>query len=118
MAYDAAKANEVNQLIEQGLDPDEAILMAGISVDELGNYAYDPTTSQLGQQYGPPTAESVFDSTIASSNFLFKIPYNDSGSDVSLTNDDIDTIVLPDSDRLFMRDLARIIEAKIKAKNT
>ena len=61
MAYDAAKANEVNQLIEQGLDPDEAILMAGISVDELGNYAYDPTTSQLGQQYGPPTAESVFD---------------------------------------------------------
>jgi hypothetical protein len=35
-----------------------------------------------------------------------------------LTNDDIDTIVLPDSDRLFMRDLARIIEAKIKAKNT
>jgi hypothetical protein len=35
-----------------------------------------------------------------------------------LTDDDIDTIVLPDSDTLFMRDLARIIEAKIKAKNT
>jgi hypothetical protein len=61
MAYDAAKANEVNQLIEQGIDPSEAIQMAGIPADQLGNYDYDPTTSQLGQQYGPPTEESVFD---------------------------------------------------------
>ena len=61
MAYDAAKAKEVNQLIEQGIDPSEAIAMAGIPADQLGNYDYDPTTSRLGQQYGPPVEESVFD---------------------------------------------------------
>jgi hypothetical protein len=61
MAYDAAKANEVNQLIEQGIDPSEAIRMAGIPADQLGDYDYDPTTSKLGQQYGPPIEESVFD---------------------------------------------------------
>ena len=61
MAYDAAKAREVNQLIEQGLTPEEAIQMAGISQDELGNYSYDTQTSQLDQRLGPPTQESVFD---------------------------------------------------------
>ena len=53
--YDAAKAAEVNQLIEQGLTPEEAIQQAGIPVSEIGNYEYNPVESQLGQQLGPPT---------------------------------------------------------------
>jgi hypothetical protein len=57
MTYDAAKATEVNQLIEAGLTPQEAIELAGIPEDELGDYSYDPQTSQLDQQYGPPTFE-------------------------------------------------------------
>jgi hypothetical protein len=53
--YDPSKASEVNQLIEQGLTPEQAIQQAGIPADELGNYSYDPVTSQLGEEYGPPT---------------------------------------------------------------
>ena len=57
MAYDAAKATEVNQLIEAGLTPQEAIELAGIPEDELGDYSYDLQTSQLNQQFGPPTPD-------------------------------------------------------------
>jgi hypothetical protein len=59
--YDPAKAAEFNNLILQGIEYDEALIMAEIPLDEIGNYSFDPETSILSRQEGPPVEESVFD---------------------------------------------------------
>ena len=52
--YDPAKAAEFNKLILQGIPYDEAVIMADIPLNEIGNYSFDPETSVLSQQEGPP----------------------------------------------------------------
>ena len=59
--YDPEKAAEFNNLILQGIEYDEALIMAEIPLDEIGNYSFDPETSILSRQDGPPVEESVFD---------------------------------------------------------
>jgi hypothetical protein len=59
--YDPAKAAEFNKLILQGIAYDEALITAEISLNEIGNYSFDPETSILSRQEGPPVEESVFD---------------------------------------------------------
>lgn len=55
--YNPAKAAEFNKLILQGIPYDEAVVMADISLNEIGNYSFDPTTSVLSQQEGPPETQ-------------------------------------------------------------
>jgi hypothetical protein len=52
--YNPAKAAEFNKLILQGIPYDEAVIMADIPLNEIGNYSFDPETSVLSQQEGPP----------------------------------------------------------------
>jgi len=59
--YNPAKATEFNKLILQGIEYEEALILAEIPLDEIGNYSFDPETSVLSQQEGPPVEESVFD---------------------------------------------------------
>ena len=55
--YDPAKAAEFNKLILQGIPYDEALIMADIPLNEIGNYSFDPETSVLSQQEGPPETQ-------------------------------------------------------------
>ncbi len=55
--YDPAKAAEFNKLILQGIAYDEALIIAEISLGEVGNYSFDPETSILSQQEGPPETQ-------------------------------------------------------------
>ena len=55
--YDPAKAAEFNKLILQGIEYDEALIMAEISLEEVGNYSFDPETSILSRQEGPPETQ-------------------------------------------------------------
>jgi len=55
--YDPAKAAEFNKLILQGIPYDEAVIMADIPLNEIGNYSFDPETSVLSQQEGPPETQ-------------------------------------------------------------
>jgi hypothetical protein len=55
--YNPAKAAEFNKLILQGIPYDEAVVMADISLNEIGNYSFDPITSVLSQQEGPPETQ-------------------------------------------------------------
>ena len=59
--YNPAKATEFNKLILQGIEYEDALILAEIPLDEIGNYSFDPETSVLSQQEGPPVEESVFD---------------------------------------------------------
>ncbi len=59
--YDPAKAAEFNKLILQGIPYDEAVIMADISLNEIGNYSFDPETSVLSQQEGPPDNQTPVD---------------------------------------------------------
>jgi hypothetical protein len=59
--YNPAKAAEFNKLILQGIEYEEALILAEISLNEIGNYSFDPVTSILSRQEGPPVEESVFD---------------------------------------------------------
>jgi hypothetical protein len=56
--YDPAKAAEFNKLILQGIPYDEALIMADIPLNEIGNYSFDPVTSVLSQQEGPPETQT------------------------------------------------------------
>jgi len=52
MAYDAAKASVLQQLLQQGLSEDQAIKIAGISESDIGNYTIndvpgDPNRGQV-----------------------------------------------------------------------
>jgi len=59
--YDPAKAAEFNKLILQGIPYDEAVIMADIPLNEIGNYSFDPETSVLSQQEGPPNNQTPVD---------------------------------------------------------
>jgi len=59
--YNPAKAAEFNQLILQGIPFDEALLLADIPLNEVGNYSFDPETSVLSQEQGPPDNISAVD---------------------------------------------------------
>jgi len=59
--YNPAKAVEFNKLILQGIPYDEAVIMADISLNEIGNYSFDPETSVLSQQEGPPDNQTPVD---------------------------------------------------------
>lgn len=59
--YNPAKAAEFNKLILQGIPYDEALVMAEIPLDEVGNYSFDPETSILSQQVGPPDSLPAVD---------------------------------------------------------
>ena len=59
--YNPAKAAEFNKLILQGIPYDEAVIMADISLNEIGNYSFDPETSVLSQQEGPPDNQTPVD---------------------------------------------------------
>jgi hypothetical protein len=56
--YNPAKAAEFNKLILQGIPYDEAVIMADIPLNEIGNYSFDPETSVLSQQEGPPETQT------------------------------------------------------------
>jgi hypothetical protein len=60
--YNPAKAAEFNKLILQGIPYDEAVIMADIPLNEIGNYSFDPVTSVLSQQEGPPDNQTPVDS--------------------------------------------------------
>ena len=57
--YNPAKAAEFNKLILQGIPYDEAVIMADIPLNEIGNYSFDPETSVLSQQEGPPETQPL-----------------------------------------------------------
>ena len=59
--YNPAKAAEFNKLILQGIPYDEAVIMADIPLNEIGNYSFDPETSVLSQQEGPPETQMSVD---------------------------------------------------------
>ena len=59
--YNPAKAAEFNKLILQGIPYDEAVIMADIPLNEIGNYSFDPETSVLSQQEGPPDNQTPVD---------------------------------------------------------
>lgn len=59
--YDPAKAAAFNKLILQGIPFDEAVIMADIPLNEIGNYSFDPETSVLSQQEGPPDNQTPVD---------------------------------------------------------
>ena len=59
--YNPAKAAEFNQLILQGIPYDEALILADIPLNEVGNYSFDPETSILSQEQGPPDNISAVD---------------------------------------------------------
>ena len=53
--YNPAKAAEFNKLILDGIPYADALSQAGISAADIGNYSFDPTTSVLSRQDGPPS---------------------------------------------------------------
>ena len=55
--YNPAKAAEFNKLILQGIEYEEALILAEIPLGEVGNYSFDPETSILSQQEGPPETQ-------------------------------------------------------------
>ena len=55
--YNPAKAAEFNKLILQGIEYEEALILAEIPLGEVGNYSFDPKTSILSQQEGPPETQ-------------------------------------------------------------
>ena len=66
--YDPAKAAEFNKLIIDGIPYADALSQAGISAADIGNYSFDPTTSILSQQDGPPSSISTVDQNFISVN--------------------------------------------------
>jgi len=55
--YNPAKAAEFNKLILQGIEYEEALILAKIPLNEVGNYSFDTETSILSQQEGPPETQ-------------------------------------------------------------
>ena len=65
--YNPAKAAEFNKLILDGIPYADALSQAGISAADIGNYSFDPATSVLSQQLGPPESLPTVD-TVATQN--------------------------------------------------
>lgn len=66
--YNPAKAAEFNKLIIDGIPYADALSQAGISAADIGNYSFDPTTSILSQQDGPPSSISTVDQNFININ--------------------------------------------------
>ena len=59
--YNPAKAAEFNKLILDGIPYASALSQAGISAADIGNYSFDPATSVLSQEVGPPESLPTVD---------------------------------------------------------
>ncbi len=64
--YDPKKAAEYNRLIQQGLDPEAAIIQAGITYEEQGNYEINSVgTPATNVDYGKMSAISIGQGKVA-----------------------------------------------------